>query len=120
MEYQMSASEQLIMEILWERQSMLTITEISEILQQKNNILWKRQTINTFLGRLIKKGLVIQNGRKYTYTHSKNDYEKLKAEIFLQKEYNGSLKNFVSALSGSQNIDEQEFEELIEFLNNYK
>lgn len=120
MEYRMSTSEQLIMEILWSCEAMMSITEIGNILQQQKNILWKRQTINTFLARLIKKGLVVQNGREYTYAYSIDDYKKLKAEEFLQEEYNGSLKRFVAALSGSQKIDKQEYEELIEYLNTYK
>lgn len=97
----------------------MSIAEISASLQKEHNIFWKRQTINTFLSRLIKKQLVVQTGRVYTYIYTMEEYEQARAKDLLQKEYNGSLMNFVAALTGHQDLDEENYEALIQYLEKY-
>lgn len=120
MSYSMSDSEQLIMEILWSHPGQMSIAEISTILQEKYGIVWKRQTINTFLARMSSKNLVTQTGRMYTYTHTIAEYKKCKAEEFLHDEYGGSLKNFVASLAGYQDLEEHDYEILLQYLKKYQ
>jgi len=57
-------------------------------------ISWKRQTINTFLGRLLEKGLVIHDSekRKYIFAYTKEEYVSHRVKEFLDEEYSGSIK----------------------------
>jgi len=119
MKYDLSNSEQKIMNILWSKHQWITINEIIKILEPEE-IFWKRQTVNTFLSRLINKGLVIQNSRKYIYAYTEEEFETLKAKELLNEDYGGSLVNFLTALSGNKRINNDEVENLKKYLEDYK
>lgn len=119
MNYFLTDSEQVIMSILWAHKHWMTIVELGTALEQKG-IIWKRQTINTFLARLIKKDMVVQNSRKYIYAHTKEEYESLRAKEYLNSEHNGSLKKFLAALSGDKEIDAEDAATLLQYLEKYK
>lgn len=119
MKYCLSDSEQLIMDILWAHEQWMTIVELSAELE-KRGISWKRQTINTFLSRLIKKDMVVQSSRKYAYAHTAKEYESLRAREYLSSEYGGSLKKFIAALSGDQELAAEDAGALLQYLEQFK
>lgn len=119
MKFTLSNSEQLILEMLWAQKDWMTIQELAQELQKKN-ITWKRQTINTFLSRLKEKELVIQNGRRYIYAFSKKEFDGLKAKEILNTEFDGSLCNFISALSGHKTISSDDAESLRKYLETFE
>lgn len=119
MNYILTDSEYIIMNILWTQKHWMTIAELGAELEQRG-IFWKRQTINTFLSRLIKKDMVVQNSRKYIFSHTKAEYESLRAREYLRSEYNGSLKKFLAALSGNQEIDAEDAATLLQYLEKFK
>lgn len=119
MNYSLSDSEQLIMNLLWKNKHWMTIAELSMELE-KEGVFWKRQTINTFLSRLIKKDMVVQNSRKYIYAHTKDEYETLRAQEYLTNEHGGSLRKFIAALSGHAEIDEEDTAALLQYLEKFK
>lgn len=108
-------SEEEIMELLWKEARWMTIREMMDHLE-KNGKYWKRQTLNTFLVHLIEKGLVIKNGRKYIYAYSKKQFQTDFACYMLDDWYEGSVKNFVSALSGSSKLTQEDASELKRYL----
>lgn len=112
----LTPAEQAIMEVLWERKHWVTISELIEYFDHLGKT-WKRQTINTFLARLIEKGLVVKNGRKYIYACTKEEYEAQKASEVLKTLYGGSLKNFVAALSGNHTLKSEDINELRDYLD---
>lgn len=119
MNYSLTDSEQKIMDILWKYAQWMTIAELGAELE-KDGILWKRQTINTFLSRLIKKGLAVQNGRKYIYTCTKEEFQTGKAREFLKEEFGDSFKKFVVALSGHKGLNQNDMEGLMNELEKYR
>lgn len=119
MNYCLTDSEYMIMSILWSHKHWMTIVELGTELE-KEGIFWKRQTINTFLSRLIKKDMVVQNSRKYIYAHTEDEFESLRAKEYLDLEYNGSLKKFIAALSGHKEIDDEDATALLQYLEKYK
>ena len=119
MKYDLSKSEQKIMNILWAGHRWMTINEIIKILEPAG-IFWKRQTVNTFLARLINKGLVIQNSRKYIYAYTEEGYQTLRAKELLNVDYGGSLVNFITALSGNRGVTKDEAEQLKNYLEQFK
>ncbi|MCI9359559.1 MAG: BlaI/MecI/CopY family transcriptional regulator [Hungatella sp.] len=119
MELNLTSAEQAIMSALWEGKHWMTINELIECCSHLGKT-WKRQTVNTFLTRLIEKGLVVKNGRKYIYAYSKEEYEAQKASQLLDTFYNGSLRNFVVALSGNCSLDAQDIKELREYLDTFQ
>lgn len=118
MKQTLTAAEQAIMDVLWESKHWMTINELIEYFKYSGKE-WKRQTINTFLTRLIEKGLVVKNGRKYIYAYSKEEYNAQRASELLTTLYNGSLKNFVAALSSTHVLKSEDIQELKEYLDQF-
>lgn len=107
--YEISESERIIMNYLWESSTPKKFADIMEYLENKEKKEWKKQTVNTFLNRLIDKGLVQGSfqGRNKLYSPNirKTDFERGEAQNYLNACYSGSLGNFISALSGGKKID---------------
>ncbi|MDE7203232.1 MAG: BlaI/MecI/CopY family transcriptional regulator, partial [Lachnospiraceae bacterium] len=80
---------------------------------------WKRQTLNTFLERLEKKGLVERENRMVKAAYSKEDYHLMQMKEAIDDMYGGKLSNFVAAFAKKNAIDEKEAETLIDILNHY-
>lgn len=116
MNYSLTKTEQEILEYMWKEARWLSIREIIEHFE-KNNKIWKRQTVNTFLTHLIKKELVIKNGRKYIYSINKNEFQKETAKNILNKLYDGSVKNFIVSLSGSTKLNSKDVNDLKKYLD---
>ena len=76
---------------------------------------WKKQTLNTFLSRLIEKGLLERKkeGTKAYYRAkvTKAQFKQNKARAILEECYEGKISHFIAALTGNNTItgiDEQE------------
>jgi len=116
MNFTISPSEEEILTVLWNSGQWMTCKELMDYFNQ-NGRPWKRQTVNTFLTRLINKGLVVKNKNKYIYAYSKREFDSMKTKDILDCFYQGSLKNFVAALSGAEKISPEDASALQEYLD---
>ena len=103
----------MIMEILW-RDGTISSSEIQK--EIKNVLNWSRQTVNTYLNRLVEKGLVgIQeiNKRAYNYypTISRDEYAADRTSSILNKYY-GSLSHMVAGFIKNEKVSDMELNEL--------
>lgn len=109
-------SEEEIMELLWKTGRKMPAKEIMDYFNDNHNKNWKKQTMNTFLFRLLEAKFIERTSedRRYLYSPiiSKKVYEQNKAESFITNAYNGSFLNFINALSGGQIINNEEAEEI--------
>lgn len=114
--YEMSESEEMIMKYLWNSQEGRYFNEIMEHLNSTYQKDWKKQTINTFIKRLIDKGLVsfehVGGSKRYVPAINSEQYRQGEAKSFLDEFYQGSVYTFLSALSGGKSIDEKTAEKL--------
>lgn len=119
--FNVSSTEMEILQWLWEEDRKITSREIMDYFNGSVGKTWKKQTLNTFLSRLLKKGLLETEsiGNKFLYypALSRQDYEQCKARDFLEKLYSGSIRNFVAALSGGERLNKKESDEIREFLD---
>lgn len=116
MEFMLSNAEKEVLEVLWQNKRWTSCSELVEHFNQHGKD-WKRQTVNTFLTRLMEKGLVVKNGRKYIYAYTPEEFESKKAAALVETLYGGSLKNFISALTGKKKLDKKYADELREYLD---
>ena len=109
-------SELEIMMIIWEYKRPVNRMEIEERL--KKDI--AAPTILSFLNRLEAKGFVsvekIGKINWYTPLIKEEEYLQKESRNILQKMYQNSLKNFVSALYDGDGLTSQEMEELKAFI----
>ncbi len=110
---QISDSEKIIMDSLWEA-SPLSARQIIEKLDSDLN--WHDKTVKTLLNRLLKKKAINfqKNGREYIYLPilKKNDYTKNAADNFVHRVFNGSVTSLVAAFSKSEKLTSDDLKEL--------
>jgi BlaI family penicillinase repressor len=111
-------SEAEIMKILWRREGRpVTATEIREEL--KGRSVWKKSTVLTLIRRLVEKGIVACDKKDvfyYTPLVSEDEYRKFQTRSFIDRIYDGSVKNLLTALCRTDSLSRQDVEELAEFL----
>lgn len=112
-------SELELMMIIWDTGAPITRTEIEERLPAERRI--SATTVLSFLTRLQEKGFVQvqKTGRNNVYEAliSKEEYLKAESKSIWRRLYQGSVKNFMAALSDGEELTDQDLEELQEFLN---
>lgn len=116
-----SETELEFMQYLWQCKSGAAFQEIMKYFNEVKNKNWQKQTVNTYLLRLGKKGFIISKNitlkkKIYLTAISEGDYKKNLAKEVLNESYGGSLKDFVVSLSGGDGISKNDADELIEFL----
>ena len=122
--YNLTKSEEEIMELLWETDRKMSSKEILDHFNEHCGKDWKKQTLNTFLAKLLQAGFIdrISKDRKYLYVPliTLMEYKQKGAERFIRDSYSGSFMKFVSALSGGEMISKEEAEEIRKLLEENK
>ncbi len=115
-----SGAELEIMEYLWEKGENCTFSELLDYFNNIRHKEWCKQTFSTYLLRLKKRGLLLQekNGSKSVYCPaiSQTQYNQICAEEILQESYGGVLSNFIAALTGKSSLVEIEKEKLLKYI----
>lgn len=116
MKIRLTDSEMLIMNILWEADS-LKAGEIAEITLKEKG--WKRNTTYTLIQRLIKKGAVLRTDPNFVCTAipKQDDIRIEETKSFLNKMYNGSFNLFVQKFIEQESLSQKEIEELRNIMN---
>ena len=109
----LSEADSIIMEILW-RDGECTSTAILKEIGDKLN--WSRQTVRTYLIRLVEKGLVGTkeiNKRTYNYypVVSRAEYAADKTKSIMSKYYD-SLPHMVAGILQKEDISKADLDEL--------
>ena len=79
-------------------------------------MVWKRQTLNTFLSRLEEKGLVEREKRIVKPLYSREQYHHLQLKETIDQVYNGRLSNLVLAFTRQEALDKEEAERLLRII----
>ncbi|MBF2388258.1 BlaI/MecI/CopY family transcriptional regulator [Listeria welshimeri] len=118
-----SKSELEIMKIIWEYGRAVQYSDVAMKLSEKE-VLWKKNTILTFLARLVEKNLlrVKKIGRKNEYYAlvSENEYLELQTETFLEEIYEGDVKGLITNLVQNDLISSAELDDLQQFWKRMK
>ncbi len=119
-----SDSELKIMEYIWSVDNTVNLRDITDYCNNTLGKNWKQQSIRVFLQRLADKGLLIisidKNTNRYVYSPviSKEEYLHNISNNLINKFFNGSLTDFVSAFTGGKKLNKEEADNLKKFLNN--
>ena len=107
--FSLTETENEVMEFFWNNEGKFAFGEIYDYFTKEKNKTWKKQTVQTFITHLIQKGAL---------ANEKDEYMQKWTENFLDETFDGSIKKFLSTLSGGNGLDEKTVTELREFLNN--
>lgn len=121
---QISGAEWEIMQYLWQHPQENTFAAMLAWFHDSGKREWSKQTLNTYLVRLIKRGLLKrQEGQSrsvYVVQMTEAQYHQRCAEEFLENFYGGSLVNFVTALSGGRKITREEMRKVLQMAEGKK
>lgn len=106
-------TEMEVMQVIWRLDRSVTSSELLEIFSEKS---WKGQTINTFLSKLVDKGLLSVTRGKWRVNHYSpfvtfKEYKKREAKSVLDTMYQGSMTTFLATLYDDE-VTEDELNEL--------
>lgn len=122
----LSSSERDIMELFWNEKDGLSFGEIINLVNQDDSNIRKKQTINTYLTRLIAKNLLIKkNGDTrlktlYFPKYTKEEYNRKMIEKLLEENYENSLLEFIKQLSGGEYLSKEDAQKIINVLEKDK
>lgn len=112
----LSETEIEVMQIIWASDHPITSGELLDIFARNKGKKWKGQTIATFLARLVEKGVLtsVKQGRANIYKPrvSPEEYRRQEAKSLLETLYEGSVKNFLTALYDGKELTKDEITEL--------
>lgn len=113
----LSKTEYRIMEYFWSTGEKYTFGELMKYFNEEEDKNWKKQTLNTFLSRLIDKGLLERKkeGTKAYYSEAitRTEFKQHKAKEILEEGYEGKISHFIAALTGNNAITSVDEKELI-------
>ncbi|EAK9263224.1 BlaI/MecI/CopY family transcriptional regulator, partial [Listeria monocytogenes] len=113
-----SKSELEVMKIIWDFGRAVQYADVAGKLEEKNYS-WKKNTVLTFLTRLVEKNLlsVKKVGRKNEYYAlvSENEYLERQTETFVEEIYEGDVKGLITNLVQNDLISPDELEDLQQF-----
>lgn len=111
-EYMLSDSELLIMKIIWKSNQSLSLQEIMERLNKE----WSPKTVSVFLGRIVKKNLLVsqRKGKQFYYTPTTTEEEYMKKEVTkcVDSLSDGQADVFLAALVGARGLTDKEKEKI--------
>jgi BlaI family penicillinase repressor len=116
-----SSAEWEVMNVIWSRDR-LTATEIFAALPAGHG--WKQKTVNTFLTRLVDKGVLLADKRErafvYTARVSREKCVQQEGESFLQRVFAGATGDLVLHFCARANLTPDEIRELEKLLKSKK
>lgn len=112
-----SESEWQVMKVIWEEPP----KTLQDILAKLKHAEWSTTTIQTYLARLVKKGVLIpeRQGKGYLYypAVSESECQIAEGKTFLGRVYDGSLSRMVSGFVKSGDLSKDELRELKELID---
>lgn len=112
-----STTEWKVMEVLWRGKEM----PAARVVEELKDTGWSDRTIRTLLSRLVKKGVADYRaeGKSYIYfaVISKDECIKKENRDFINKIFNGSVKEFMASLIKNENLTKDEIKKLRELLD---
>jgi BlaI family transcriptional regulator, penicillinase repressor len=113
-----SESEWIVASVVWE-QGNLTATEIAARIPSE--VKWNFKTVNTFLNRLVAKGVIAseRDGRAYRYDAiiSRDQCVRAVSQSFLQRHFGGALAPLLAHFCETTDLTNEEIAELRRILN---
>lgn len=106
------------MEFFWKSNYSFTFNEIITYFSEKENKVWKKETLHTHLIHLIRKqaltGSIYEKGcKKYKRSSTKEEYIQRWTSNLLYKTFNGSISEFVRvAINDVRKLSQKDYKDL--------
>lgn len=119
--YGLSEIETELMEFFWETNRPLPFPEVMRYCNEVKGHGWATTTVHTYLTRLIQKGVLTADRTGYKKSYhprlSKDALAHEYANRFIEKSYEGSVKNLLIALTYQTKLSREEVQDLKDLLD---
>lgn len=112
----LGAVEARFAEMIWSH-APISSGELAAMAQRELG--WKKSTAYTVLKRLCEKGLFCNEGGAVTPRISKEEYEALQTEQFLEHTFSGSLPAFLAAFTRRKSLSAEEIRQLRTMIDSF-
>lgn len=113
----LGAIETHFAEIVWNHEP-LTTNQLIKLCAQELD--WKRTTTYTVLKKLCEKGLFKTENSVVTSLISKQEFEAMQSEQFVEDTFKGSLPAFLAAFGSRKKLSDSEIEEMKKLIENMR
>ena len=100
-------------EIIWTHEP-LTTSELIKICAQQ--LQWKRTTTYTVLKKLSEKGIFKTENSVVTSVISRQEFNAMQSEQFVEENFKGSLPAFLAAFTARRKLSDKEIDEMKELI----
>mgnify|MGYP000420607859 CR=1 FL=1 len=105
----------------WKNSDPLPFNEILKYCNDELQLNWAVGTAQTYLNRLILKGVLKTNNKRYRKLYSaqlsEEELAQKYARQFVDESFGGSLKNFIASFTQETKLSEADVNELIDILH---
>lgn len=101
-------------DLIWKNEP-ISSGELVKLCEQELN--WKKSTTYTILRRLCERGVFLNNKGIVTSLISKDEFNAVQSEKFVEETFEGSLPKFLTAFSMRKKLSDEEINELQKFID---
>ncbi len=110
-DYKLGAVEQKFADFIWEHAPLTTRELVDFCISQLG---WKRPTTYSVLRKLCEKGFFRMENSTVTVVTTKEEYNSIQSEKFVEETFDGSLPKMIVAFASRKKMSKEEFNELYE------
>lgn len=103
--------------IIWEN-APIKSRELAQICEKELG--WKRTTTYTVLKKMCQKGIFENNQGIVEVVISRNDFEGIQGEEFVEEVFNGSLPAFIAAFTKRKDLSQKDIDEIKRMISKAK
>lgn len=108
-DYKLGIMETRFAELIWNREP-ITSGELVKLCERE--LEWKKSTTYTMLRRLCQRNIFQNKDGMVTAILSKQEFQALQSEMFIEETFSGSLPQFLAAFAGRKKLTDTEINEL--------
>lgn len=112
----LGAVESRFADIIW-RNEPLTSGQLVQLCQQELN--WKKPTTYTVLRKLCERGLFKNENGTVTSLISRENFQSLQSEQFVEETFKGSLPAFIAAFTARKTLSLEEIAQIRAMIDSY-
>lgn len=114
--YKLGIVETRFAEIIWQHEP-LSSGELVKLCAQELN--WKKSTTYTVLKKLCQHGIFQNENGMVTSRLSREDYNSVQSELFVEDTFHGSLPAFLAAFTARRALSQEEIGEIRRMIDHY-
>ena len=109
MQYKLGEAEAVFAALIWENEP-LSSSRLVELCGE--TLSWKKSTTYTVLRRLCQRGIFRNEGGTVAALISREEFEALQSQEFVDRTFNGSLPRFLAAFASRKKLSREEIDQL--------